>query len=434
MEFKYQLDERPPFAETVLFALQWFLVVVPFIIILGTIAAGIHYPDSPVLQLKYLQKVFLATGVTLLVQVLGGHRLPIIVGPAAVLLSGLVANQGDATSGAAYFSVAVCGLLITVLSSLGLLSRISVLFTPRVVGIVLLLIAFTILPTILNLILDGVSNPFGQLMFAIAMIMALMAGQRFLPDALKSTIVIWALILGSLAYYGLIAGALPRSQIVSQAAADGGLMAVTLSFDPVVVISFLFCFFALTANDLGSIQSTANLLGVRDVEKRTNAGLIVTGLGNILAGCLGVIGPVNYSLSSGVIIASGCASRFPVGTAALGMILLAFTPGIISIFSYIPAVVTGSLLFYTMCSQVAGGLMMLGKSFEASGMETGLLMGFSLMLGTLVAFLPSQVVADIPPLIRPLLTNGFVVGVTAALILEHLVYGKGGGSNYAKTD
>ncbi|HWR05937.1 purine/pyrimidine permease [Sporomusa sp.] len=211
-------------------------------------------------------------------------------------------------------------------------------------------------------------------------------------------------------------------------------MAANLSFDPVVVISFLFCFFALTANDLGSIQSTANLLAVRDVEQRTNAGLVVTGLGNILAGCLGVIGPVNYSFSSGVIIASGCASRFPLAAAAVGMIVLAFTPGIISVFSYIPAVVTGSLLFYTMCSQVSGGLLMLGKSFETSGMETGLLIGFSLMLGTMVAFLPASVTAGIPALVRPLLTNGFVVGVSAALILEHLVYKKGGVKSDGKPD
>jgi xanthine/uracil permease len=434
LEFKYRLDERPPLTELVLFSLQWFLVVVPYIIILGTIAAGIHYSESAALQLQYLQKVFFVTGITMLVQVLRGHRLPLIVGPAAVLLSGLMASQGEPTGSAAYFSIIVCGILLAGLSSLKLLRRISDLFTPRVVGVVLLLIAFTMLPAILNLILAGAGNPFGRLVFSFTMIMVLMAGQRLLPDALKSTIVIWALILGSLAYYGLAAGVLPRAPVLSQAAAEGGLLAANLSFDPVVVISFLFCFFALTANDLGSIQSTANLLAVRDVEQRTNAGLVVTGLGNILAGCLGVIGPVNYSFSSGVIIASGCASRFPLAAAALGMIVLAFTPGIISVFSYIPAVVTGSLLFYTMCSQVSGGLLMLGKSFETSGMETGLLIGFSLMLGTMVAFLPASVTAGIPALVRPLLTNGFVVGVSAALILEHLVYIKGGVKSDGKPD
>ena len=417
--------------ETGLIALQWFLVVVPYIIILGSIAAAIHN-DAAAVQLTYLQKVFFVTGATMLIQVWRGHRLPLVVGPAAVLLSGLMANHGDQTGGAAYFSIAVCGILLTVLSSLKLLNRISALFTPRVVGVVLLLIAFTMLPAILNLILAGGGNPFYQLLFALIMIMVLIAGQRLLPAALKSTIVIWALILGSLAYYGIVAGEGPQSHL-PPAAAAGGIGLVSPSLDPVVMISFLFCFLALTANDLGSIQSTASLLAVADVEKRTNAGLAITGLGNILAGCLGVIGPVNYSFSSGVIIASGCASRLPVAVAALAMILLAFVPGIIGIFSYIPAVVTGSLLFYTMCSQVAGGLLMLGKSFRTDGMETGLLLGFSLMLGTLTAFLPGPVITGIPPLVRPLLTNGFVVGVAAALILEHLVYRKDG-KNDGKID
>ncbi|HWR05938.1 solute carrier family 23 protein [Sporomusa sp.] len=206
MEFKYRLDERPPLTELVLFSLQWFLVVVPYIIILGTIAAGIHYSESTALQLQYLQKVFFVTGITMLVQVLRGHRLPLIVGPAAVLLSGLMASQGEPTGSAAYFSIIVCGILLAGLSSLKLLRRISDLFTPRVVGVVLLLIAFTMLPAILNLILAGAGNPFGRLVFSFTMIMVLMAGQRLLPDALKSTIVIWALILGSLAYYGLAAG------------------------------------------------------------------------------------------------------------------------------------------------------------------------------------------------------------------------------------
>lgn len=421
----YRLDERPPLLAAGLISLQWFLVVVPYIIILGTIAAGIHSPGAAGVQLTYLPKVFFATGATMLAQVWLGHRLPLVVGPAAVLLSGLIASQGHATGDAAYFSIAVCGLLLTILSGLRLLNRISALFTPRVVGVVLLLIAFTMLPAILNLILAGGNNPFSQLVFALLMILALITGQRFLPAALKSTLVIWALILGSLAYYAFVAGEWPQPRL-PPAVGGGGLAVVSPSFDPVVILSFLFCFLALTANDLGSIQSTAALLAAGDLEKRTNAGLAVTGLGNVLAGCLGVIGPVNYSFSSGVILATGCASRLPVAVAALAMILLAFTPGIIGIFSYIPPVVTGSLLFYTMCSQVAGGLLMLDSHAGTGGMETGLLLGFSLMLGTLVAFLPGPVVAGIPALIRPLLTNGFVVGVAAALILEHLVYRKEG--------
>ena len=424
MKFRHGLDEVLPLFTTMLFGLQWYVVVVPYIIILGTIAGGVHFADSPGLQLNYLQKLFLATGLTLFVQVLWGHKLPLVIGPAAVLLSGIVSNRADATIGAIYLAVAFCGAMLAVLSWCNLLGRINALFTNRIIGIVLALIAFTILPTIFQLIVAGTERPFAHLAFSVMLIMAMLIGQRFLPDTLKSTIVIWALLIGSLLYYGLFAENWPVVAATEVSTISWGFAVTGFEFDVVTIISFMFCYLALTANDIGSIQSTAGLLAVGDSGERSKRGLFVTGLGNLLAGCLGVMGPVNYSFSSGIIIATGCASRFPLAVAGLGMMLLACMPGIISLFSYIPAVVTGSLLFYTMCSQTAGGLMMLGKSLEKSGFETGLIVGVSLMLGTMIAFMPAAMAATIPAVIRPLVTNGIVMGVTIALILEHVVYFK----------
>lgn len=426
VKFKYLLDDHLPPAETAVYGLQWFLVTVPCIIILGAIAGGIADGDSAAGQLRYLQKLFLLTGLIMLVQVLRGHRLPLIVGPAAVLLSGIVATQANTAGGAAYFSMALCGLVLAGLSWFKLLHRLSRLFTPRIVGIVLLLIAFTLLPTILNLITAGSDNPFTQLVFAMIMILLLLLGQRLLPDILKSTLVAWALLVGSLAYYTLVAGAWPQTLPTPAAAGGWQWAAAGFQFDSVVFISFLFCFLALTANDLGSIQSIAGLLGVTDAAKRSNDGLLVTGLGNVLAGLLGVIGPVNYSLSSGIMIATGCASRFPLAVAAGALIIVAFIPAIIAVFSYVPPVVIGSLLCFIMCSQVAAGMLVLGKSLETSGFETGMIVGLSLMLGTLAAFLPAQVTTSIPAVVRPLVTNGFVVGITAALLLEHVIYSQTG--------
>ena len=55
-----------------------------------------------------------------------------------------------------------------------------------------------------------------------------------------------------------------------------------------------------------------------------------------------------------------------------------------------------------------------------------MIVGLSLMLGTLAAFLPAQVTTAIPAVVRPLVTNGFVVGITAALLLEHVIYAQTG--------
>jgi hypothetical protein len=54
-------------------------------------------------------------------------------------------------------------------------------------------------------------------------------------------------------------------------------------------------------------------------------------------------------------------------------------------------------------------------------------MSQALLLGTVIAFLPTAVVQEIPALSRPIPGNGFVVGVAAALALEHVVF-RGRGS------
>jgi xanthine/uracil permease len=59
------------------------------------------------------------------------------------------------------------------------------------------------------------------------------------------------------------------------------------------------------------MQAVNELLETKDPDKRISKGIFVTGLANVFSGLLGVIGPVNYSMSPGIIISSGCASRFP---------------------------------------------------------------------------------------------------------------------------
>ena len=421
LNFKYSLDDRLPPRQLLLFGLQWFVLTAPFVVIIGKTIGSIQYPQQPELQLFYLQKLFLATGIAALVQLLWGHRLPLVVGPAAVMLIGIVAsNSASASSETIYFSIAAGGIIVSLLGGFGLLTKLASLFTARIIGVVLMLIAFTMLPTVLSLITSGPWFSAGQLLFA-ACLLAIMIAAQLMPAGLfKSTLIVWALLLGSLAYYIFVAPvwASPENSV---SAAGWTNLTIPTAFDSAVFTSFLFCYLALIANDVGSIQSTAKLLSVADADSRTQKGLIVTGFNNTLAGLLGVIGPVNYSLSPGIILSSGCASRYALLPSAAGMIVLGLVPAIINVFAYIPHAVIGVLLFYTMCSQISGSLAMLADSLKNYSFDTGLIIGVPVMAGTLIAFLPPQAAMLIPGLLRPLLSNGFVVGVVIAIILEHLL-------------
>ncbi|MCK7476965.1 MAG: hypothetical protein M0C28_05130 [Candidatus Moduliflexus flocculans] len=109
------------------------------------------------------------------------------------------------------------------------------------------------------------------------------------------------LVLGSLAYYIVF----PPAE--SLYPADVRLFAGFLHhltdpvFEPGTIIAFLLCFFALSVNDIGSVQAVVPLLNPPDMHRRVTRGLTVTGLMNIAAGGLGVVGPVNFSLSPGLI-------------------------------------------------------------------------------------------------------------------------------------
>lgn len=427
MRLDYNLDQRVPFIKSLLFGMQWAAILVPSIIILGKVAASVHNLDAAS-QVHYLRILFFICGATLLFQVFWGHRLPLIPGPSAVLLIGLIAGQGSGTD-TIYTSVMIGGVFIAVLSISGLFRFLQRLFTVNVITVVLLLIAFILPPTIIDLIIDNQSGARAlcNLFFAFGLILLTFLFYGFLKGIWRSTLIIWAVAAGALLYFVVFPGDFKKLFILTDISSKGIFNHFTypLSFEPGLIISFIFCFVALSINDLGSIQSVNELLETNDREKRVSKGVFLTGLSNILSGFMGVIGPVNYSMSPGIIISTGCASRFSVVPTALLAILLAILPAAAGIIIMAPSVVIGALMAYLMGIQVASGLMLAVK--DRSGgfqYEDALVIGASLFFGVIVVFIPDHVVNLLHPSLKPLAGNGLVIGVLSAIILEHVVIKK----------
>lgn len=164
------------------------------------------------------------------------------------------------------------------------------------------------------------------------------------------------------------------------------------------------------------------MIGADRMEKRTTRGVGVTGLANVLSGALGVVGPVDYSMSPGIIAATGCASRYTLIPAGIGLLVCAFFPGFIQVLDTIPGVVMGAVLLYLMASQLSAGFQMLTRENCAVDFEGGLIIAFPLMVALLLSFAPEEALGSIPALIRPIVGNGFVMGVIMVLILEHGIF------------
>ena len=153
-------------------------------------------------------------------------------------------------------------------------------------------------------------------------------------------------------------------------------------------------------------------------------GLRITGLMNILSGGMGVVGPVDYSMSPGVIMSTGCASRYTLLPAAALLILCAFFPCVVSMFAAIPRPVMGIILLYLMSTQISSAFQLIVQREALPDFDSCMIVSFPLMVAIVISFMPSTVVTSIPPILRPLLANGFVMGVITVLVMEHLVFRK----------
>ncbi len=424
MNVRYGLDDRPPLKQLIAFGIQWFAVSVPALVIIGKIVADVHSADDAA-QVLYLQKMTFIIGFTLFGQILWGHRLPLLAGPSTAILIAVLASRQSGTA-AIYGSVLAGGLILTGIGLTGLFGRLRRLFTPRVVAVVLLLIAFTLIPTVLQLMMGSgaSSRPLSNLLFSLALLLSMAIAYQFLRGTLRLTLIIWTMVAGSVSHHLLLAGTPPQGALDSPAVFSFFFSGLTTSpaFESGVLLSFLFSFLALIVNDFGSIQSLNEILRPQGAARRIDRGITATGLANVAAGFLGVLGPVNFSLSPGIIMATRCASRFTLLPAAALLCVISFSPALIGVMGAIPASVIGAVLAYILSSQIAAGLGVLMQQQIPLDFEGGLVVGIPVLVSILIAFLPGAILGDVPPFLKPLLGNGFAAGLLVCLVLEHVVF------------
>ena len=415
MSFRYNVNDRVPAKEMVTSGLMWTICSAAFVIIFANVVAGL-YNATPAEAVWYAQKLLVITGIAVILQVIFGHRLPAIYGPSAILLTAAVAAT-DFAPAAFSTALVLCGAVGIVIARTSLLKKIAKLFTPRVIGTVLTLIPLTLVPTFATLIAnpDQPGSMAGKLIFAFVLLMA--------------TLMLWVLIFGTIAALICFPGTALSFGTQETVPLTEGLLLSPIAA-PGVILSVFICYIALIVNDIGSIRGVGEVAKspASETEGQLRRGITITGLMNMLSGGAGVIGGVNYSISSGMILDTRNASRYPLLAAGAAMIICAALPPVISLIITIPTVITGCLLIFIMTSQLSAALGVLIEH-EGTGVfsfNNGVVIGFSILIAILIAatfsFLPDTAVAAIPAVIRPVLANGFVAGTVAVMLLEHVVF------------
>jgi len=199
----------PRFFATILLGLQWCAVSVPFIIIIGKIAGGFHFTD-PGAQTVYLQKMFFYHGhLSARPDLVGASPARWSPGPSSILLIGVTASRGFDLQ-TIYTAAMLGGLFADSVRDDGLFRNPEKIVHPQNRCRRSAAIGLRTFPLSLKLITapHPGTTALVNLCYALIMILCLFLAYRYLTGIWKSTLIIWAMILGSMVYFMLFPGSM----------------------------------------------------------------------------------------------------------------------------------------------------------------------------------------------------------------------------------
>lgn len=426
----YDLEERPPLSQTLIYSLQWLVftlansAVVPLVV-----GSALGLEQSGIASLA--QRILFFSALASLLQVLFGHRLPIMEGPSGmwwgifITLAAMAPGLGKplpVLRTDLELGVMVAGVTLVVLGASRLIGRALRLFTPAVTGSVLVLLGLQLSGTfvrgMLGIDTGGAINPRAALVSAIVVgvvFFVTLKGRGFL----KSIAVLIGILVGwIISIPAGVAGWVSWGEIaVFQLPALFAWGRPT--FDPGIVFTSVMTGILVLSNLVASILAMEKTIDKKFTPRVYDRGVCFTGIADIMAGAGATVGFVPYSAGAGLVSLTGVASRLPFIVFAVIMMLLGLVPPVGAFLSSIPEPVGYSVLLASFAQMLGFGL----KDYLRLKLDTRdfFVVGFSLLFGAGVMFLPPQALAGIPAMLRYILGNGFITGMLLVIILEHLI-------------
>jgi len=417
----YDLDDRLPVPHGILYGLQWAVVTFPFAIISATIC-GTALNLSPTGNIRFLQLTLFTTGLFSFLQTLVGHRYPLVEGPSiAVILTfillvpfGLPAVQGGMIIG---------GLLLVVLVLTKQLEKVIKLFTPNVVGVIVMLIAFGLLPSIIRFITAaGSVNPRGEALstlISLGLIIFIATLSYWLKGFWKTISTLIGMTVGTLVFFFL--GRLNGHDLLTASwiSFSARWIESIPGFYWPAAIAMVCSYLAVIVNSLGSLQGIAAITDKERLPQATQKGILINGVSGIVCGILGVAGTVSFSWSPGLILVNRVASRFLVTYCGIIVLLATFLPKLAALLALVPAAVVGAVLCVAMGGQVGVAISIIAA--QKISPRDYFVVGIPVFIGTLVGFLPSGLFETLPRFSKVFLGNSLIMGIVTVLLLEHVL-------------
>lgn len=417
----YQLNDYPGPVKTTLFGIQHVLVM--FTAMVGgplIVARLLNLSDETRIQM--VSGTMIGCGIATIISSLGvgfiGPRLPIVMGVFYIFIGPIVAISKDVSLGAAMTALMIGGLVQFAWSPL--IGKLHRFFPPIVTGTTILLIGTGLMKIGIN-VASGLNTPaFAKpltLSLAALMIVLIMIINRFAKGFVKALSLFLTMVIGYLvsAAFGLIT--LSSVQNAGWVEVPSLFPYGGLEWPGIVgVITVIICFFATAVETTGHTLAVTRICNVPPEGWRIRGAVANDGLGSVISALFGGMALTSYSQNIGVISLTGVGSRFVVAFGGAFLIIMAMVPKVGALIALMPNAVLGGVLLFMFGMVASVGVDIIGRNLTSR--RDALILAASLAVGLGIQAAPPGAFDAIPPAIRILVTDGIVMGILLAMVLN----------------
>lgn len=420
MAILYGLDARPPLRVLLPAAFQHIglgAVTLVFPLLVAE-AAGADAQTTA----RYLSLAMVALGIGTLLQSLGrwgigsGFLLPSVY--TAIFLPPALAAAREGGLGAVAGLTIVAGLTSIVLSRV--IQHIRAFLPAEVIGLVVTVLGIILGLLSLRLVLgvDGIGAGGARNLPAGIVALLVTVGVAVWGSAkLRTVAVLIGLGAGCLLHGAMLLGGL---------VADAPALHMTVIAWPIDAPSLPLIY--LPGFLVGGVAAAVRVMGDVVASQRTNdpgwkrtdfrtvqSGMLADGIGNVIAGAIGVIGMNCYSASVGLAAATGITARRVAVAAGIGWIALGLTPGAASLVMAVPRGVLGAVLLYAASYILMSGMTIITQRLLDA--RRTLTIGVALLIALSYSEIPG-IYSAMPDYVQVTIGSGLVLGMAAALLLN----------------
>lgn len=421
----YIVDDQAPKSTVIIVGLQHVLVLLMGTIVVAMTGKAIGMEGS---ELRgFVTMTIVVLGVVTLLQGLrtrfsSGHLVTHTPSYVSASIFAIVATHFgvDAAAGALILS----GIIVILLSRY--LSKLQFAFPPEITGILLVLLAMSIVEKGVSRFtgLVGSSIDLNAVIIASSVLGAIVGFSVWANDKVRVLAVLIGVILGLMVavllgdYGGEQLAVVARQPLISFPFFAYDLPTPTLVLAATVPILIIELISAIYSIGTGVAIDKMNNAQWRRADMPMISRLVSChGIGVLLNGLTGTIASGTSSASLGLAHATGVATRNVAVVAGITLIVISLLPQIAAFIILLPQPVMGAIVVYT-----AGYMFVAGVQLILSRMINSrrkFMIGISMVIGSSIILMP-ELTADVPQNLKPILGSGLSMGVLTAIILNLL--------------